>query len=166
MTEKIALIFVSVLFSISAFALSTDREQPILIEADKATIDNIKRVAIYEGDVIVTQGTIRINADTVTLNYTQKQDIDKVIAVGKPARFKQRLDGGDEIRAKAKRMEYNAIKDMLYLRDEAELRKVKNKKDIYTSNAPRIIYDTQHGIIKADRGRVFVKIQPQHTPKK
>jgi len=110
MTEKIALIFVSVLFSISAFALSTDREQPILIEADKATIDNIKRVAIYEGDVIITQGTIRINANTVTLNYTQKQDIDKVTAVGKPARFKQRLDGGDEIRANAKQMEYNASK--------------------------------------------------------
>jgi lipopolysaccharide export system protein LptA len=166
--RKITLFFISVLLSTNAFALKNDREQPILIESDKATIDNIKRVAIYEGDVIVTQGSIHINADTVTLNYTEKQDIEKVIAVGQPARFKQRLEGGDEIKAKARQMEYNAIKDTLHLTIEAELRKEKDGKDIYTSNAPRIIYDTQRGIIKADKGRVFVKIQPQRksNPKK
>ncbi len=166
--RKITLIFISLLLSTNAFALKNDREQAILIESNKATIDNIKRVAIYEGDVIVIQGSIRINADTVTLNYTEKQEIGKVIAVGQPARFKQRLESGDEIKAKARRMEYNAIKDTLHLTKEAELRKEKDGKDIYTSNAPRIIYDTQRGIIKADKGRVFVKIQPQRksSPKK
>ena len=164
--RKIILTFLSVLLAVNVFALSDDREQPILIEANKATIDNIKQIAIYKGNVIVTQGSIRINADIVTINYTQKQNIEKVIAVGKQARFKQLLDNGDEIKASARQMEYNAIKDMLTLRNKAKLRKLKNGKDIYMSKAPRIIYDTQRAIIEADKGntkkgRVSVKIQPQ-----
>ncbi len=155
----------------NAFALSTDREQPLQIEADKATIDNVKGIAIYEGNVIITQGSIRINANIVTISYTQKQDIEKVVASGKPAHFKQRLDRGDEIKAKAKQMEYNAFKNKLHLRKSAELRKVRKGKDISTSSAPRIIYDTQRGIIKTDRngtkkGRTIVTIYPQSSSKK
>jgi lipopolysaccharide export system protein LptA len=167
MYHKLTLLFISVLLPSSIFALSTDREQQIQIEADKATIDNVKGIAIYEGNVIVTQGSIRINAETVTLNYTQKKGIEKVVAVGQPVRFKQRLDQGDDIKANADEMEYNAIKNMLDLRGNAELRKEKNRKELYTSKAPRITYDTQGGIIKADKGdtkkgRIIITIEPPH----
>ncbi|MEZ5672703.1 MAG: hypothetical protein R3E08_10105 [Thiotrichaceae bacterium] len=30
----------------------------------------------------------------VTINYTKKQDLEKVVAEGKPAKFKQTPDGG------------------------------------------------------------------------
>lgn len=164
--HRFLLLCLLVLLSSRALALSSDREQPIQIEADKATIDNLKGIAIYEGNVIVTQGSIRINAETVTLNYNQKQDIEKVVAKGNPAHFQQRLDGGNDIKAKAKEMEYNALEDMLHLREEAELRKGKDGKDAYTSTAPRILYDTQRGIIKADKGnnsqgRITMTLKPQ-----
>ncbi|RKZ77542.1 MAG: lipopolysaccharide transport periplasmic protein LptA [Candidatus Parabeggiatoa sp. nov. 1] len=167
MYHKLILLFISVLLPSSIFALSTDREQQIQIEADKATIDNVKGTATYQGNVIVTQGSIRINAETVILNYTQKQGIEKVVARGKPVRFKQRLDQGDDIKASAWEMEYNAVKNMLYLKKEAELRKEKDRKDIYTAKASRITYDTQGGIIKADqgntkKGRIFITIEPPH----
>ena len=168
MYPKITLLLLSILLPSSLFALSTDSEQQIKIEADKATIDNVKGLAIYEGNVIVTQGSIHINANTVTLNYTQKTGIEKVVAVGKPARFKQRLDRGDDIKANAWKMEYNAVKNRLHLTKKAELRKEKNGIAIYTAKASHISYDTQGGIIQADKGnskteRIVITIEP---PKK
>ncbi|MCK5665301.1 MAG: lipopolysaccharide transport periplasmic protein LptA [Thiotrichaceae bacterium] len=154
------------LLSTNVFALSTDREQPIRIEADSAKLDNIKMRVVYQGNVIITQGTIRLTAEQVILNYTKKQEIDKVIALGKPAYFQQRLDSGEDIKAQAKEMEYDAQKNTLYLKKNAELTKGKNGQKTYTSNAPRIMYDTQRGIIKADKGkenegRIIMTFKPQ-----
>lgn len=164
--HKLILFCLLILSFSQTMALSTDREQPIQIEADKATIDNMKGTAVYEGNVIVMQGSIRLNAATVTLNYNDQNDIEKVVAMGQPTHFKQRLDSGEEIKAKAKEMEYNAVKDMLHLRVEAELRKERNGEDTYTSTAPRITYDTQRGIITADKGknkkgRITMTLKPQ-----
>ncbi len=167
--HKFRLFVITLLLSNGAFALSTDSEQPIQIEADQASIDNIKGVAIYAGNVIVSQGSIRLNAETVTLNYTEKHEIEKIVAEGQPVRFKQRLDSGDNIQAQANEMEYQAVKSMLHLRNEAELRKNKGGIDTYISTAPRISYDTKRGIIKADqgklkKGRVIMTFKP--LPKK
>ncbi|MCK5716943.1 MAG: lipopolysaccharide transport periplasmic protein LptA [Thiomargarita sp.] len=154
------------LLSSNIYALTTDREQPIRIEADSATLDNIKMRVVYQGNVIVSQGSIRLNANKVTLTYTAKQEISKVIAVGKPASFQQRLDNGEDIKATAKKMEYNAPKNILLLQQNAEL--TKGKKGIITSSskAPHIMYDTQRGIIKAnkgknDTGRIIMTFKPQ-----
>ncbi len=148
------------------YALSNDREQQILIEANQAIIDNIKGIATYEGNVIVTQGSIRIDADKIILNYTPAQAIEKIIATGNLAIFTQHLDNDEDIKAKAMKMEYNAIEDTLLLTDKAELRKQIDSKDIYTSNAPRILYDTKKGFTKADGGRIKISIEPQHVKKK
>lgn len=164
------ILFVIVIFlSNSALALSTDRQQPINVEADTAIIDNLKGIAIYEGNVIVTQGSIRLTAEKVTLNYSEKQEIEKLVAEGKIARFKQRLDNGEDITAQAKVMEYNALKSMLYLKRAAKLQKSRNGKNSYTSTAPYITYDTKAGLIKANqngrhKGRIKMTLKPQ--PKK
>ena len=47
----------------TAMALSSDKDQPIEIEADHAKLDDIQRVAVYQGDVVITQGSIRLNGD-------------------------------------------------------------------------------------------------------
>ncbi len=151
--HRLILIPLSFLFSLNTLALSTDRDQPIEIEADKATIDNIKGIANYEGDVIVIQGSIRISSDIMNIKYSKARSIETIVTTGNPSRFKQRLDNGEIIKAKALEMEYNAIKNIIYLRRQAELRKNLNGKDNYISNAPRITYDTQRGIIRADKGK-------------
>jgi len=144
------------------YALSSDVEQPIQIQADRATIDDAKGIAIYEGNVVISQGSIRINADKVTLNYTKKQDIDKVVAEGNPAHFKQTPEGGKEdIKAKARRMEYEATQNMLQLIHNAELQQAKD-----SFAGQHITYDTRNGIIRADKGenkegRITVIIQPR-----
>jgi lipopolysaccharide export system protein LptA len=43
-------------------ALSSDREQPINLEADAADIDDLKGISIYTGNVVLTQGSMVIKS--------------------------------------------------------------------------------------------------------
>ena len=79
-----------------ALALSSDSEQPINVEADRATLDDSRSVMTYEGSVIVTQGTIRILADRLDLHYDQQRRLEKAVASGNPARYRQLPDGSQE----------------------------------------------------------------------
>ena len=47
----------------SAMAERADRTQPVNIEANKATVDERKKIHIFEGNVVLTQGTLEIRGD-------------------------------------------------------------------------------------------------------
>ncbi|MGA4817094.1 LptA/OstA family protein [Pseudomonas aeruginosa] len=51
----------------------SDREQPIRVQADSAELDDKQGVAVYRGDVVVTQGSTKLTGNTVTL----KQDRER-----------------------------------------------------------------------------------------
>ena len=55
------------LSSLSAWALESDRNQSVLVEADEVEIDFTNGKRIYTGNVSVRQGTIRIIADQIEL---------------------------------------------------------------------------------------------------
>ena len=130
---------------IFAQALSTDREEPIVIEAAAAEADNQTRITVYRGDVVITQGTLRITGDTVWIHYSDANTITKAISVGKPAKFRQLADGKkDYMTADAERMEYHADQDLILLLGNARYGEGKDK-----ITAPRIVYDSRQGRVKA-----------------
>ncbi|WP_348756837.1 LptA/OstA family protein, partial [uncultured Aquincola sp.] len=48
----------------SAQAARADRNQPITIDADKpGTVDMLKQVVVFNGNVVITQGSITIRAE-------------------------------------------------------------------------------------------------------
>ncbi len=153
----------------SAQALSTDSEQPINIEADRVDADDRKRLTVYRGKAIITQGSIRISGDTVKMYFDDQNELIKLISVGKPARFRQRPDGKKEFqRAEARRIEYYANKDRMILIDHA-----KASQGGDTIRADRIEYDTFHGKVKAEslptnkagkapKSRVRITINPKN----
>jgi lipopolysaccharide export system protein LptA len=153
------------LFFISniAFALSTDRNQPLNIEADKAELDNLKGYTVYTGNVVVTQGTLQLFADKVTLTYNNDKQVQTIIAEsnGQMVRFKQILDNKEEVRAQAKRMEYLATNDILHLKQEAQVWKAKD-----TVSGQHIVYDAKKAQVTASEGRVKVIIEPNSTSQK
>src|SRR4249920_1028384 len=68
-------------------AEQTDRDKPVNIEADRLTIDDIKKESVFEGNVTVSQGTLLLKADKVIV----RQDaggFNYAYAYGKPAYFK------------------------------------------------------------------------------
>ena len=48
-------------------ALESDSQQPLFIEADGADISETTGVSIYTGNVVISQGSIRLSADKVTV---------------------------------------------------------------------------------------------------
>lgn len=144
-------------------ALSSDREQPMMIEADRVELDDATGVSIYTGNVKVTQGTLVLTGDRMTV-HNRGDDVDKVLMDGTPATYKQRPDGKEhDVHAKSKRMEYHTDPERVILLEQAE---VDQAGDVLRSE--RIVYDVVKDQVNAGTDqpneRVIITIQPR--PKK
>ncbi len=127
-------------------ALSSDREQVITVEADLAEADDARRVTVYKGGVVITQGSLRISGDTATIHYNQRRDLTALIVVGNPAHFRQQVEGQlDYQQATAQRMEYHAQKNLVILLGDA--RSWQGREQIA---GDRIVFDTVHNRVQAD----------------
>ncbi len=104
-----------------AWGLSSDRNQPIQIEADKATLDEDEGTSIYEGNVLLQQGTLTLRGNRMTVHITDNQ-VDRVILEGRPASYAQRLEGEtNEQQAEAGRIEYQAGAQRMILQQDARI---------------------------------------------
>lgn len=68
-----------------------DREKPTQVEANRMSADDARRLNVFEGDVVVTKGTIRLTADRLVVRQ-DAEGFQSATATGKPARFRQRQD--------------------------------------------------------------------------
>ena len=64
---------IAVFFSQLAISEEADSDKPIEIEADTMLVEETKNTSTYEGDVILTQGTLVINADKLIYNKNLSQ---------------------------------------------------------------------------------------------
>ena len=108
---SLALAALSAFLAPAAYAEKADREKPINLEADRISMDDINKVQILEGNVILTQGTMQIL--TAKLVVTQDADgFQKGVATGGAnglARFKQKREGRDDyIEGEAERIVHDA----------------------------------------------------------
>jgi len=146
-STKLKFIFITLAlmsFSTSLWALSSDKQKPVEVEADSFNLDDAKKITVYSGNVIITQGSMEIMADKVTIHGV-RGTTDKVIAIGKPVKFKQQPDGNQGlIRGEANRFNYLVSKDTLILLDNATLWQNGN-----TFASDRIEYDSKRSIVKA-----------------
>jgi lipopolysaccharide export system protein LptA len=137
-----------------ATALSTDSTQPIEIEADFAELDDREGKTIYVGNVIVTQGSIRMTGDKLKVNFSADRELQDVHMEGRPAYFKQTPDGGKEdVEGEALTIEYHAQKNILRLIEKAKL-----VQGARLFEGDRINYDTEKSIITA-------RAMPRATPR-
>ena len=148
-----------------------DRDKPIKLEADKVTIDDAKQVAVFEGNVILRQGSLELRGDRMEVRQ-DKTGFKYGVAWGKPAYFRQKQDQGDEfIEGWADRLEYDGRAETLKMFDHA---KVKRGQDEIRGNF--ISYDGKtefYKVIggspktggKGSTGRVHAVIQPKPKTK-
>ena len=154
------------LLSHAAFALSTDRDQPIELEADRAELDNATGVSTYTGNVVVTQGTMRLEADKLILQ-TVDGDIESMEATGQPAYFRQRPDGEDQdVEGGGRRIDYRSSDAKVVLTGEAWVNQGKDE-----LRGARIEYDIDADRVLASREqegeqRVRIIIQPRKSEDK
>ncbi len=145
-----------------AFALQTDRQQPIFIEADRADMDDQKGISVYRGNVTLTQGSMALRCDVLTAHHSpQTRTLIDAVAEGAPAHFRQKSSTEkEEVVATAPRMEYLVDKQLLYLLGDAEVTQGRN-----VFRGKRIEYSLNDAQVHADGagtpgGRVRITLLP------
>ena len=106
-----------------ALAERADRDKPVNLEADRVTVDETKQTATFDGNVVLTQGTLTIRGDRMIV----QQDADGFktgTAQGKLASFRQKREGLDEyVEGFAERIEYDSKADKVQMFNRAYLKK-------------------------------------------
>jgi lipopolysaccharide export system protein LptA len=144
-----------------AYGLTSDRDQPITIEADRATFKEKESISIYQGNVYLNQGSLKLHGDTMTV-YTKDDHIEKAVLTGDPATFLQRPDGQDiDQHAEARRMEYNAGAGLMILTGAARVWQT----DGTDFRSEKIIYDITRNTVNAGDSsgddRVHITLHPK-----
>ena len=122
---KIALASALLAASLSAQAKTGDTDQPIHIESDQQSLDMQGNVVTFTGNVVVTQGTIKINADKVVVTRPGGEKGKEVIdGYGNPATFYQMQDNGKPVKGRASKMHYELQNDFVVLTGNAHLEQV------------------------------------------
>lgn len=112
-----ALIALSTSLSQRALALPDDRNQPVHISADSALQEN--NTVTYRGNVIVVQGSLRVEADSVVVHHLTGK-VQKIVATGNPAHFQQQPEAtGGMIKATAATLVYYQSENRFELLQDA-----------------------------------------------
>jgi lipopolysaccharide export system protein LptA len=115
--------------ALPAAAEKADRQQPMTIEAERSsTVDLAKRVVVFSGKVVLTQGTLRMEADRVEvtdLGQGQRSAVATGLP-GAPAQFREKRDGLDEfVEGRAQRIDYDSRDDLIRLNGQAVVRRLR-----------------------------------------
>lgn len=158
------LLWLLALTSVSpAYALTGDRQQPIHIDADRMIAEESKGYSHYIGNVHITQGSLKIDADEVYI-YLVNGLLNKLIIIGSPAKLQQIPDNSTKIvYSQAQRMEYFASTDRLLLMKDAEVWQNGNH-----FSGEHIEYDTRNSRVSGnsegkESGRIRAVIIPKKT---
>jgi lipopolysaccharide export system protein LptA len=111
-----------------AHAETADRSKPMIIEADKpGTVDLQRQVAVFNGNVVIQQGTMVVRADRVEVRELP-DGYRTAVAIGsadKPATYRQKRDGTDEtLEGSAERIEYDGRSQTLRLIGNGRVRRL------------------------------------------
>jgi lipopolysaccharide export system protein LptA len=167
MRRSVAAVVLLLAIGAVAHAERTDRDKPVNIEADRMLADDQKQTAVFEGRVVLTQGTFVLRADKLTVRQ-DTQGAQTGVAVGAPATFRQKRDGVDEwIDGEALRIEYDGKSERVELFDKA---RISRDKDEVRGNY--ISYDSRTEVFRVQpskdaagppgrEGRVRAVIQPK-----
>jgi len=92
----------------AAYAERADRDKPMHLEADKASIDDAKQISTFEGKVQLTQGTLTIRGEKLVV-VQDKDGYTHGTATGQLASFRQKREGsGGYVEGYGERIEYDA----------------------------------------------------------
>lgn len=152
-----------------ALAEKADRDQPVNIEADRLTVDDRNKVHIFEGSVVLTQGTLVIRGDKLVVTQDAAGFQNGVAtAAGKGlATFRQRRDGSTEyVEGEAERIEYDSRTERAKLFVRAYVKsggdEVRGNYIEYDALSENYVVTTAPGSGgQASGGRVRAVIQPK-----
>ena len=156
--------------SLAAHAEKSDRDKPIQLEADRVTVDDLKQISVFTGNVVLTQGTMIIRGDRLEVRQ-DKEGFRHGTTWGNLAYIRQKREGMDEfVEGWAERIEYDSRADKVQMfnraimkRGEDEVRGNYISYDITTEFFQVIGGGTKTA--SSGDGRVRAVIQPKNKDK-
>ena len=139
-------------------AHSTDREQPLQVNAgglDGPVSQNGETVLT---DVIITQGTLRIEARRASVRRSDGE-VTRVVLEGAPASLQQKNDDGQLMQAQAHNIDYDTSSEIVLLTGTVQIHQGRDE-----FRGERVRYDTRNGRITSDGGtdgRIQLTIHPK-----
>ena len=143
-----------------AWAKSTDRNQPMDLDADSTncSVDDAGGPCVFTGNVRIVQGTLDIRAAKADVRRAAG-DISKVLLSGSPVRMKQQLDNGSTIDARASNVDYDMPSDTVVFTGDVEL----DQPGRGTMSGARIVYNMRTGQVQGagGDGQIRTRILPK-----
>lgn len=109
--------------SLNAFALESDRKQPIAIEADQGSLDQKNQVTVFSGNVVIKQGTLNIRAASVRVSQDKQSGNQTMTASGSPVRFSQELENKGVVEGQGNKVEYSSATNIVKLIGNAKVQR-------------------------------------------
>ena len=88
---RLAVLLLALAAALPARAEKADRDKPTEVEANRMSADDVRRMNIFEGNVVLTKGTMRVQADRIVVRQ-DAEGFQFATATGKPVKFRQRQD--------------------------------------------------------------------------
>lgn len=138
--RRLALAISTAFLALPAAAEKADRDKPVQIESDRMEYDDVKRVSIFTGRVVLTKGTIIIRGDTLVVRE-DPEGFQYGRAEGKPASFRQKREGLDEfMEGFALVIDYDGKADSAVLNEQATMRRLERETVLDEVHGARITY--------------------------
>ena len=156
------------LMAAPAQAERADRSKPINVESERMHVDDAKKVSVFDGNVVITQGTLTIHANKVTVRQ-DKDGYQYATAIGNPATFRQKRDGGGYIEGAADRIEYDGKADRMQFFNHAWLKRepADEVRGNYISyDGPTEYFTVTPGADASPDARVHAVIRPRTSAEK
>jgi lipopolysaccharide export system protein LptA len=156
-----------------AAAERADREKPMYLEADRATVEDVNRkegsrISTFIGNVVLTQGTLRILADKVVMKE-DAQGFRHATATGNLVSFRQKRDGMDEyVEGWSEQADYDSKTDKIELFRKARLKRgfdeVQGDYISYNMSTEffQVTGSKERGVESGTDKRVRITIQPKN----
>ena len=159
--SKFSLVAILILLlPLQLFALSSDGQQPIQVEADSLEIRDQENISIYSGNVSLKQGSLEFLCDRLTLHFNDQKELTLMEMTGAPATFRQLDDENQELKGRAERLQYRQLESILVLSGNARFSHIGDTIESNTIQVDTENENIQAGSSEAD-DRVKMLIQPK-----
>ncbi len=161
MAKRFLFIGLIISFSELTQSLPEDRDKPIKIGSESAVINEKENRAVYEGNVVMTQGTFKLTGDEIKLKTNANGEVEKFASKGQPAKFQNLRRKTDKrpVRGQGHQISYSYDSDLLVISGDAFI-----ETEDSDFSGPLITYNLVSGEVTAsgDEGeRVNMTMQPK-----
>jgi lipopolysaccharide export system protein LptA len=156
---RATLALLALLVCMPAHALKSDRDKPMDVSSDSLQASTNDGISTLNGNVRMTQGTLKVGADRAVVHQNDKHEIARVELFGAPAALAEELDEGGLLDARARSMDYDLKTQLVVMTGEVVVKQPRGE-----LRGEKVTYDLSTGKLtgsgEGTAGRVQLHIAP------